>query len=75
MGFIEFPRPLYITKTGNFMQKNAFHGIWTLLSRKVLRGIRTYGCNKVQEIPFCAYNPGIPEDHNRKKREWRFSIG
>ena len=56
------------------MQKNAFHEIWTLLSRKVLQGIRAHDCNKVQEMPFCACNPDIPEDLNRKKREWLFSI-
>ena len=33
------------------MQKNAFHEIWTLLSRKVLREIRVCDCNKVQETP------------------------
>ena len=41
------------------MQKTAFHEIWTLLSRKVLRGIRVCDCNKVQETPSCVYSPDI----------------
>ena len=56
------------------MQKNAFHEIWTWLSRKVLREIRVYDYSKVQETAFYVFSRDNPEDHNRKKREWLFSI-
>ena len=57
------------------MQKNAFHEIWTLLSRIVLRGIRAYGCNRVQETPFYVYSQDILKDRSRKKKEWIDVIG
>ena len=34
------------------MQKNAFRKIWTLLSHRVLRGIRAYDYNRVPKAPF-----------------------
>ena len=51
------------------MQKNAFHEIWTLLSRKVPQEIRVCDCNKVQETSSCVYSLDIPEGHNRKRKE------
>src|SRR5699024_5833468 len=57
-------RGLYHNST---MQRNAFHEIWTWLSRTFLRGIRAYGCNRVPGTPFCDYIQDNTEDHNRKK--------
>lgn len=48
------------------MQRNAFHEIWTLLSRIVLRGIGVCDCSRVQGTPFCVYNQDIPKDHSQK---------
>ena len=56
------------------MQRNAFHEIWTLLSRTFLREIRACGCNRVQEAPFYGYSQGNTEDHNRRRGGWMFSI-
>ena len=52
------------------MQKNAFHEIWTLLSRTFLRGRHAGGHGKVQGLPFCVYNKDTQEDHIQKKKEW-----
>ena len=49
------------------MQRNAFHEIWTLLSRTILREVRACGCNRVPRTPFCDYIQDNTEDHNRKK--------
>ena len=57
------------------MQKNAFHEIWTWLSRKVLREIRVYDYSKVQETAFYACSRDIPEDHIRKKIRWQSATG
>ena len=50
------------------MQKNAFHEIWTLLSRKVLREKRAGGCNRVLKIPFDGCIQGISKGRNQRKK-------
>ena len=57
------------------MQKNAFRKIWTLLSHRVLRGIRAYDYNRVPKAPFCVCNSDTLKDHNQKKKEWQCAIG
>lgn len=49
------------------MRKNAFHEIWTLLSRTFLRGRHVGGYGKAQVLPFYVCNKGIQEDHIQKK--------
>ena len=50
------------------MQKNAFHEIWTWISRKVLGGIRVGGCNRVLKIPFDGCIQGISKGRNQRKK-------
>ena len=55
------------------MQKNAFHEIWTWLSRKVLREIRVYDYSKVQETAFyaCSHSRGsYPKEDKMAVRHW-----
>ena len=56
------------------MQKNAFHEIWTLLSRTFLQGRHACGCNKVQGLAWCAYSKGIPKDRIQMRKGWRDAI-
>ena len=50
------------------MQKNAFHEIWTWLSRKVLQGIRVDDCNRVPETPSDDYIQNTAKDRNQRKK-------
>ena len=55
------------------MQKNAFHEIWTWISRKVLGGIRVGGCNRVLKIPFDSCIQGITQGNRRKEDVFEFN--
>ena len=51
----------------SFMRRNAFHEIWTLLSRTFLREVRACGCNRVPGTPFCDYILDNTEGHSRRR--------
>ena len=57
------------------MQKNAFREIWTLLSHKVLRGIRVGDYNKVPGTPFCACSRDIQRIIAEGRKEWHCATG
>ena len=63
-------RGLYHNST---MQRNAFHEIWTSLSRTFLREVRACGCNRVLKAPFCGCIQDNTEGHSRRKGGWKSS--
>src|SRR5699024_2340238 len=69
---VKYPplRGLYHNST---MQRNAFHEIWTSLSRTFLRGTRASGCNRAPGTPFCGYIQDNTEGRNRSRGESRSS--
>ena len=50
------------------MQKNAFHEIWTWISRKVLGGIRVGGYELIAKL-----NPVITQGNRRKEDVFEFN--
>ena len=55
-------------------RRNAFHEIWTLLSRTFLREVRACGCNKVPRTPFYDYTRNNTGGHIRRREKEMFSI-
>lgn len=50
------------------MQKNAFHGSGTLLSRIILQEVRGDGYDIFLGSPSVVYNEDRSEDHSQKKK-------
>ena len=50
------------------MQKNAFHGSGTLLSRIILQEVRGDGDDIFLGSPSVVYNEDRSEDHSQKKK-------
>ena len=55
-------------------RRNAFHEIWTLLSRTFLREVRACGCNRVPGTPFYDYTRNNAGGHIRRREKEMFSI-
>ena len=57
------------------MQKNAFHGNGTLLSRIIRQEIRGDGYDIFLRLPSVVYNEDRSEDHSQKKKESQYASG
>lgn len=57
------------------MQKNAFHGNGTLLSRIIRQEIRGDGYDIFLRLPSVVYNEDRLEDHSQKKKESQYASG
>ena len=57
------------------MQKNAFHGNGTLLSRIILQEIRGDGYDIFPRSPSIVYNENRSEDHSQKEKGSKYASG
>ena len=57
------------------MQKNAFHGSGTLLSRIILQEVRGDGYDIFLGSPSVVYNEDRSEDHSQKKKGSKYATG